>query len=279
MAETSTNMQLTRWTSGTDKFDYKQLAENFRIIDAHDHGASGGVQISSAGIATDAIQSSHIAPGAVTAAKIDTGAITSSSIGTNQIGNTQLDLTNVNEARTTIPTGTIEDGYTFDYTNSTLSFTWRLRYVEKAGLNSGTATWMFVGGSAKSAETNASVQLDNNTYTLLSGTSVTIPATGKYEVTFGGNVNIFVGANQSTAIAYLGCGISTSPTSEILNSAPSLPSETNLGFSLSRTFTSTFAANDTLDLYGKATNTGLTNNGDSQVTRRFIHVKPIYIGT
>lgn len=271
-------MNLSRWTSGTDKFDYNQLAENFKIIDEHDHASNRGVQISSAGIASQAIESTHLAPNAVTPEKLASGAITSASIGSNQINNTHLDLTNISPVSSSIPTGTIEDGYTFDYTDSNLSFVWRLRYVNKVGFNGGAPTWVFVGGSYKSAETNASIQLDNNAYTLLSGTSVTIPATGKYEVTFGGNVNIYVAANQATAIAYLGCGTSTSPTAEILNSAPSLPSVTNLGFSLSRTFTSTFTAASTLNLYGKATDTGLANNGDSQVTRRFIHVKPIYIG-
>lgn len=138
------NMDLVVWTSGDDVFNWQDIANNFDKIDAHNHVNN---PINSTGIAPGAIDTAQLASGAVTADKIDSGAITGVLIGNNSIGNSQLDLTNVNEARTTLPTGTIEDGYTFDYTDANLSFVWRLRYVNKVGFNGGQPTWVFVGGT------------------------------------------------------------------------------------------------------------------------------------
>lgn len=70
MAIRSTHMGLMKWTALSDRFDYKELADNFERIDIHDHTLGKGLQIPEDGIAPDAITPSKIANNAVTDQKL-----------------------------------------------------------------------------------------------------------------------------------------------------------------------------------------------------------------
>jgi hypothetical protein len=69
------NMNLTAWTDGTDSYSHTDLANDWSIIDGHDHTPGKGVQIPSAGIANNAITTTKIIDDAVTNAKIADAAI------------------------------------------------------------------------------------------------------------------------------------------------------------------------------------------------------------
>jgi hypothetical protein len=80
MALVSTNMGLTRWNDPNDLFSYTQLAENFRLLDEHDHSTGKGVQIGTTGLANLAVTNAKIATDAVDATKIAAAAVGSSEL-------------------------------------------------------------------------------------------------------------------------------------------------------------------------------------------------------
>jgi hypothetical protein len=85
MSTTTTNMGLTSWSSPSDLFDNNELADNWTAVDQHDHTTGKGVQIPTAGIATNAVTSGKLANNAVTTAKIAAGAVTNAQIATGTI--------------------------------------------------------------------------------------------------------------------------------------------------------------------------------------------------
>lgn len=66
MAFTTTNLGLDVWNLLTDTFDHSQLQNNWVKIDDHDHGANGGLQIQTAGIANQAVTAQKIANSTIT---------------------------------------------------------------------------------------------------------------------------------------------------------------------------------------------------------------------
>lgn len=105
------NMGLTSWDQQQDDFNHTQLNGNWVALDQHDHSNGRGVQVSTPGIAAQAITSPLIANGAVgnpqlaagavgtsniqasaiTTALIATGAVTSASIANGAVTFTDLD--------------------------------------------------------------------------------------------------------------------------------------------------------------------------------------------
>lgn len=55
MASTTPKMGLNVWDKPLDPYDYVQLANDWNIVDFHDHSPGRGVQISTAGIANGAV--------------------------------------------------------------------------------------------------------------------------------------------------------------------------------------------------------------------------------
>lgn len=66
MATTLPNMSLVRWDDTNDNFSHSVLANNFTLIDQHDHSDGNGVQIGAPGIANQSITTAKIQDGAVT---------------------------------------------------------------------------------------------------------------------------------------------------------------------------------------------------------------------
>lgn len=70
MPITTTNMGLTSWTLPNDFFNHTQLSANWSALDAHDHSAGKGVQISSTGLAAGAVGTTQLQNTSVTNAKL-----------------------------------------------------------------------------------------------------------------------------------------------------------------------------------------------------------------
>jgi hypothetical protein len=62
---TTTKMGLTSWDTVEDNYDYQQLANNWQIVDFHDHSPGRGVPIPPGGIGSGAVLSQNIAAGVV----------------------------------------------------------------------------------------------------------------------------------------------------------------------------------------------------------------------
>lgn len=79
MAFTTSALGLTIWNSASDKYNYQQLADNWLLVEGHDHTPGKG----------KLIQTDSIAPGAITSDKIASGVINSNirarSVGTDAI--------------------------------------------------------------------------------------------------------------------------------------------------------------------------------------------------
>lgn len=67
MAFTTSALGLTIWNSASDKYNYQQLADNWLLVEGHDHTPGKG----------KLIQTDSIAPGAITSDKIASGVINS----------------------------------------------------------------------------------------------------------------------------------------------------------------------------------------------------------
>lgn len=77
--EISPNMGLSVWTLESDPYNHAQLADNFKIIDEHQHQPTLGLPVVTEGIASEAVTFSKIAKGAVhggTSGNILNGTIT-----------------------------------------------------------------------------------------------------------------------------------------------------------------------------------------------------------
>lgn len=80
MSTVTTNMGLTAWDSTSDLFNHTELANNWDLVDEHDHTSGKGVQVGVGGIANSAVTGATIASNAVTAAKIQDGTITAAKL-------------------------------------------------------------------------------------------------------------------------------------------------------------------------------------------------------
>lgn len=76
MADTTINMGLTVWTDPADPYSHVQLANNWSIIDGHNHADKGGTQIPTAGIEDKAITQPKIADQAVGTNQIENQSVT-----------------------------------------------------------------------------------------------------------------------------------------------------------------------------------------------------------
>jgi microcystin-dependent protein len=71
----SPSMALTIWSNSSDPYSHNDLANNFLKLDQHDHSGGRGIQISTAGIANNAVTTAKIAPGSVGAAQLTSNAL------------------------------------------------------------------------------------------------------------------------------------------------------------------------------------------------------------
>lgn len=94
------NMGLTRWTAGTDFFNWSLFDDDWLTIDDHDHTSGKGRQIPAGGLAADSVATTNIQNNAVTQAKIATDAvgsaqIASSAVGTSEVANNAIDASKI----------------------------------------------------------------------------------------------------------------------------------------------------------------------------------------
>lgn len=75
MGSFTQKMGLATWDQPLDRYDYLQLANNWQIIDFHDHSPGRGVQISGTGIVPGSIQASNIATGAIGPTQLSAGVV------------------------------------------------------------------------------------------------------------------------------------------------------------------------------------------------------------
>lgn len=68
-------MGLNVWNQSSDPYSHNDLANNFLKLDQHDHSGGRGIQISTAGIANNAVTTAKIAPGSVGAAQLTSNAL------------------------------------------------------------------------------------------------------------------------------------------------------------------------------------------------------------
>lgn len=85
------NMGLTAWDLGSDQYDHAQLANNFALIDQHNHASGKGVQIPGTGIVDGAITATKIGTSAVVpATHIGPATIPQSRMMDDSIGSDQI---------------------------------------------------------------------------------------------------------------------------------------------------------------------------------------------
>lgn len=88
---TTPNMGLVAWDLESDFYDHAQLAENFSDIDQHDHSSGKGLQISSEGIASNAVTSAKLAADSVLpTSHIPVDSIPQSRLAPDSVGNSEL---------------------------------------------------------------------------------------------------------------------------------------------------------------------------------------------
>jgi microcystin-dependent protein len=68
-------MALTIWSNSSDPYSHNDLANNFLKLDQHDHSGGRGIQISTAGLANNAVTTAKIAPGSVGSAQLTSNAL------------------------------------------------------------------------------------------------------------------------------------------------------------------------------------------------------------
>jgi hypothetical protein len=237
MPTTLTNMNLTAWDSPTDTFDYAVLAQNFKNIDKHDHGANGGAKIAKAALDANSVDNSKIVQGSIDA---------NYALKDRSITRIKIKQGIVPDLVSVLPRkSTIEAGYEVYYQNtdmaSSTSFSssnivWHLRYD---GLNA----WQFIGGSPITKHQEAAVYyLQNNrgavatpSYEAITGMSVTVPP-GKYYVTGTGRGSLTYSGDPSGASSGMYFAIDTAaPTNDNRATSfapPYIASQTNLGTSM-----------------------------------------------
>lgn len=89
MARTTTKMGLTSWNQGEDNYSYEQLANNWQLIDFHDHSPGRGVPVAPGGLAPGAVLSQNIAANVVGVQHLSSGLLKDLGLGTNGRGSLQ----------------------------------------------------------------------------------------------------------------------------------------------------------------------------------------------
>lgn len=287
MASPSTYMNLTRWTDGSDLFDYTALANNFKIIDEHNHASGKGVPIPTAGIEPLAINNGLLADNSVTAAKIAPGEIGANSLTDASISKSKIDYTTFTLVDALPSTSGLATGYTVLYTNSTSSpdYIWQLRW-------SG-SRWDFIGGSSKVYANDSSIWMDdgfiNSTPSNVTSTgkdlgvsSFSVPA-GKYIIRYDALLDFKYFGSQSTAEmrVYLKNGASELSSAVIAPPTEGV-SNTQLAVPVSKIGTHTFGSTATLTMVARTVyrQTGASSTTDpiaSHVFKVGLSVTPLYL--
>lgn len=301
---TTANMSLTRWTNGTDVFDYNQLHENFRLIDEHDHSDGKGVKIPNEGlvntVGSEAVDTNVIRDGAITGDKIAVGTINSSVLGSNSIQKSNLDFSNINSLITPddLPDANdVDPGYTVMVTDDVNdpAYVWQFRYCE--GESEANKKWFFVGGTSlrndvfpeNYGEKNSSL----NTYGDLdvgNTSSITLPSFGKtvvYKVEIWSTVFKGSSDQENFPVSIFNSFKTNNASADDVNSAAALifdnSDETVASLTPATIYRSTkfTASSTTTSLTAQFRQTGLIGENlplePFFVTRHGIAVTPIYI--
>lgn len=281
MSTTTKYMNLTAWDSASDTFDYSKLADNFKAIDKHDHGANGGAPI-------DGV---HISPGTINQTQLATN-----SVGTDQIINFNITRSKLADGIapvlvTTLPDvsnwNATYDGYEIYYQTTDMgSRVWHLRFKFNDTTAGNIKTWQFVGGSpVTSFSDNIKYVSANDSWIRLdqvgSGNKpvINVPK-GKYYV-IGTARGSFTYTSANSGM-YLAVNDTTpSDTSMATSFAPPyIASQTNLGSSMTVVNDVTVDVKKNLYLWGR-THNGVVSGGSgasqSNYTICSISATPIYI--
>jgi len=295
---TNNPMQLTVWDSPTDQFIYTEIASNFTKIANHDHSGSGsgGNQITSTGLATNAVTTVKIADSNITTAKLEnstspgyTNGVTSaklanSSVITRTLANNAVTSDKVDAtvlpayqaSSASLPTGTENKQFWTTVTSSNnttgasvLNFStfWSFRY------SSTDTKWYFSGGAPLTVVNFTSQNIaSTSAYTLISGTTVTLPYVGAYLLAFSAETNTGTGSSGANTI-----NLAADTTSIIPSGTYATATTTVTGYrhlAQSRIVSVDSSSNNTYSLYSKAaTITGTVPTIDNMS----ISVTPIYI--
>lgn len=110
MAFTTSALGLTIWNSEHDKYNYRQLADNWYKVEQHDHSPGKGNLIKTASIADKAITAAKIADGVISqsvqASSINTDAIVDAAVTRAKIANGSVDYSKLDK-HSRMPIGTI----------------------------------------------------------------------------------------------------------------------------------------------------------------------------
>src|SRR3954469_19122277 len=90
MASSTPNMGLTRWDDTSDYFSHAVLANNFAILDAHNHTQGKGTQIPFGGLAPQSVGPSELRADAVRAVNVLDGQVTTTKIADLNVTNGKL---------------------------------------------------------------------------------------------------------------------------------------------------------------------------------------------
>ena len=88
-------MQLVKWDSPTDTFNYVDLAENFSKLDVHDHSNGYGRQITSDGLANGSVKSPQLALDSVGSTNLQKDSVIREKIKNGSVNGDKLDANSV----------------------------------------------------------------------------------------------------------------------------------------------------------------------------------------
>lgn len=104
MSRTTTKMGLTSWNEGDDNYSYEQLANNWQLIDFHDHTPGRGVPVAPGGLASGAVLQQNIAAGVIGIQHLSTQLTKDLGLGTNGRGSVQVaGATSITTTSITVP--------------------------------------------------------------------------------------------------------------------------------------------------------------------------------
>jgi hypothetical protein len=90
MAVTTPNLGLRKWDQQADPFSYTELANNWSLIDVHDHTTGKGVQVPTNGLVNAAVTNSKLANLAVDTGKLADLSVTGAKVAANTLSYTNL---------------------------------------------------------------------------------------------------------------------------------------------------------------------------------------------
>lgn len=174
MGDFTNKMSLAMWDNIEDPYNYQQFANNWQIVDLHDHTPGRGVQIPGAGIANSAVGTNHLN---FTASQIGSWTSLSSYLVTNWIGtgaNVRLEGNNdVVRLEGNIQNNT-GASFTANTTILTLPAAYRpsaTRYLVNMVFSAGTACYIAVNTSGTIA---CNIAVPNTDYLILDGLTFTL---------------------------------------------------------------------------------------------------------